>query len=428
LAKNSSSIALRDMKLAKNKASQRFTFNLEGTRGAARAGTFETPHGSVQTPIFMPVGTVASVKSLDSQDLLDAQATIILANTYHLYLRPGMKKMVELGGIHQFMNWSRPILTDSGGFQVFSIPGVKLDPGGATFTSHHDGSRHRFTPHSALETQRQIGADIIMAFDQCTLDKPLHESETHEQVRKRVRQAWDLTWEWTQQAYHQWNEVGRLSTYGQYQAFFGIAQGAREVDIRAQAIEQLLTLDIDGLALGGETIGFNMEATRHLLAELQPYLPQDKPRYTMGLAQHPQDVVDAVLGGADMFDCVAPTRIARNGALYQGRLDFTNSDKPRFISEFEGGRVRIGGSRFATDTLPLWGDDRRDECDCATCQAGYTRAYLHHLYKTKELSYYRLASIHNVRFMIRLTEQLRAWILTDHETLLSPKLTPQKAA
>ncbi len=399
------------------KHSNSFSFKLLAQKGFARAGEMHTPHGVIPTPIFMPVGTVGSVKSLDSLDLQVAQAAIILANTYHLYLRPGAARLEELGGLHTMMNWHNPILTDSGGFQVFSIPGSKIDDDGVTFTSHLDGSKHRFTPDSALEMQRVIGADIIMAFDQCTPDTT--------SSKEQVRAAWEKTWDWTQQAYELWNRHERQSKYGSYQAFFGIAQGAQDVAMRIEAIEALLSLDIDGIALGGETIGFNMEATRELLASLQPHLPINKPRYTMGLGQNPQDIIDAVLGGADMFDCVAPTRMARNGSLYQGRIDFSSS-VPRFISEFETGRVRIGSNQFATDTTPIGGDSPQDACDCYTCSKGYSRAYLHHLYKTKELSYYRLASVHNTRFMIRMSQQLRAWILTDHETHIHTDLTAQK--
>ena len=388
---------------------QKFSFTLQKTKGAARAGIFHTPHGSVETPIFMPVGTVGSVKSLDSQDILETQAQIILGNTYHLYLRPGMERMKALGGLHSFMNWQKPILTDSGGFQVFSVPGAKVDPEGVTFTSHIDGSKHRFTPEGTMQIQREIGADIIMAFDQCTVDS------TGQENREVVQKAWDETWKWTQQAFEYWNQHNRLSHYGSYQAFFGIAQGAQELDIRIEAIESLLSLDIDGLALGGETIGYNMSVTKQLLQDLQPYLPINKPRYTMGLGQHPQDLIDAALGGADMFDCVSPTRIARNGGLYQGHVVFPtkSGELPYFKSDFDSGRVRIGSRQFATDQTPIWGDQLENTCDCHTCSQGYTRAYLHHLYRTKEISYYRLASIHNVRTMMRVVEQLRAWILSD---------------
>lgn len=384
-----------------------FSFELQKTKGNARAGVMHTPHGSVETPIFMPVGTVASVKSLDSFDIQQLQAQIILGNTYHLYLRPGMEKMSNLGGLHSFMNWDKPILTDSGGFQVFSVPGAKVDDDGVTFTSHLDGTKHRFTPISAMEVQQDIGADIIMAFDQCTLDK--------KNYRAGVQKAWNLTWDWTQRSHAFWHESNKQSRYGKYQAFFGIAQGAQELDIRIEAIQALLTLDIDGLALGGETIGYNMDATNQLLTDLQPYLPKHLPRYTMGLGQHPQDIIDATWGGADMFDCVSPTRLARNGSLYQGHVHFPEDPlvKPTYVSEFETGRVRIGSQIFSQDQRPIWGDQPEDQCDCYTCQSGYTRAYLHHLYKTKEISYYRLATIHNLRTMLRVSKQLRDWIMSD---------------
>jgi queuine tRNA-ribosyltransferase len=384
-----------------------FSFELQKTKGSARAGVMRTPHGSVETPIFMPVGTVASVKSLDSQDLNRLQAQIVLGNTYHLYLRPGLGKMFNLGGLHAFMNWQKPILTDSGGFQVFSVPGAKVDDLGVAFTSHLDGSKHRFTPTKAIQIQQEIGADIIMAFDQCTPDQ--------QNSRSKVQKAWDLTWNWTQEAYRYWLDSNKKSRYGNYQAFFGIAQGARELDIRIEAIQALLSLEIDGLALGGETIGYNMDATNQLLGELQPYLPVSLPRYTMGLGQSPQDIIDAIWGGADMFDCVSPSRLARNGALYQGHVVFSSDPlvKPTFVSEFKSGRVRIGNHQFSQDRLPIWGNQTQDECDCYTCQSGYTRSYLHHLYKTKEISYYRLATIHNLRTMIRTSTQLRNWILKD---------------
>lgn len=398
---------------------KRFSFSIQAKKGFARAGEFCTSHGCVQTPMFMPVGTVASVKSLDTQDIQATQAQIILGNTYHLYLKPGMDTLKKIGGLHQFMNWNKPILTDSGGFQVFSLKKSKITEEGVRFTSHHDGSKHFFTPEVSMQIQREIGADIIMAFDECTLDAPSageidENSKQAVKERKkalaRTQRAWEKTWRWTQQAYAYWNDHDRLSHYGSYQAFFGIAQGSQEVSIRAEALQALQTLDLDGVALGGETIGYNMDATRTLLHDLQEYLPESLPRYTMGLGQSPQDIVDAVLGGADMFDCVAPTRIARNGSLYQGYIDFSRS-KPEYVSEYKSGRVRIGGSQFKTDTRPIWGDDEKSRCDCYTCNQGYSRAYLHHLYKTGELSYYRLASIHNVRTMIRTAEQMRSWIL-----------------
>lgn len=401
-----------------------FKFRLHNTKGHARAGEFSTPHGVVQTPIFMPVGTLATVKSLDTKDIEDTHAQIILSNTYHLYLRPGMEILTSMGGVHKFMQWDKPMLTDSGGFQVFSlgkqleqknkrsktelIPSVKLNrtpsvkhkpsnkisDHGVEFTSHIDGTKHEFTPEKAIEIQRMIGADIIMAFDECTPDQA---------DMAYTREALDRTHRWAKQCKEFWDSKGRKSIYGTYQALFGIAQGAMHKDLRRESVQTIVDLNFDGIALGGETVGYNMQGTVELMDWVRDILPEDKPRYAMGLGRDPQDIVDAVLAGYDMFDCVAPTRLARNGTLYCGEIDFASA--PHFTSPFKKGRLQIGNAQFAVDDEVI-----QKDCDCYTCQSGYTRAYLRHLFKTDELTYYRLASIHNVRFMVRLTEQLREWI------------------
>lgn len=372
--------------------------------------------------MFMPVGTQASVKSLDAKDITETKAPIILANTYHLYLRPGEKTVHELGGVQHMMNWDKPMLTDSGGFQVFSLGeqmkrktpfqkkatesgfiGNDLQPAqilddGVEFTSHLDGSKHFFTPQKAIEIQQSIGADIIMTFDECTPDSaPLEDA----------KRAVERTHEWAKECKEQWDATKHLSTQGTYQALFGIIQGAMHEDLRKLAAMQIVSLGFDGIAVGGETIGYNMEGTKQVMEWIESLLPADKPRYAMGLGRDPQDIVDAVEAGFDMFDCVAPTRLARNGALYTGSLQ-TVEGKRTVVSEFAKCRLPIANARFALDTAPI-----QEECDCYTCTSGYTRAYLHHLYKTKELSYYRLASIHNVRFMIRLCETLRQEILAS---------------
>ncbi len=385
----------------------KFAFKLEKTKGQARAGSFSTPHGEVKTPIFMPVGTQATVKALDSQDIAATGAQIILANTYHLYLRPGMERLEELGGVHEFMGWERPMLTDSGGFQVFSL-GKQLEQGGKSsrvkiaeeqveFVSHLDGSQHTFSPESAIEVQRQIGADIIMAFDECVGD---------DEAKEYVEQSVDRTNRWAERCVRAWEERGRQSVYGKYQALFGIIQGGLYQDLREKAAAFITDLQVDGLALGGETIGYDMAGTVRVMAWLEPLLPQEKPRYAMGLGRDPQDLVEAVLAGFDMFDCVGPTRLARNGAVYHGQLEIKNG-RPEFVSEFKNGRLNLGRSEFATDKTPI-----QVGCDCYTCSNNYTRAYLHHLYKTKELAYYRLASIHNLRTMIRLSGELRQYVLS----------------
>lgn len=389
-----------------------FSFTLEHTSKNARAGQFETPHGVVQTPIFMPVGTQATVKALAPEDLGKCGAQIVLANTYHLYLRPGDAVVGKMGGVQKFMNWKKPILTDSGGFQVFSLGkqmegkqkiGVleresaktfsKITDDGVEFSSHLDGSTHMFTPEKAMEIQRNLGADIIMAFDECTPDAA---------NVAYTQGALNRTHTWATRCKMYWEEHDRLSVQGNYQALFGIVQGAAHEELRRTATKTIVEMGFDGIAVGGETIGYNMPMTIKIMDWVRDLLPEDKPRYAMGLGRDPQDILDAVRAGFDMFDCVAPTRLARNGALYCGELD-TKIWTVR--SSFPKARLQIGNAKYVTDDGVIQGG-----CDCWTCAQGFTRAYLNHLYKTQELLYYRLASIHNVRFMIRLTEEMHAVI------------------
>lgn len=393
-----------------------FSFTLEKTKDHARAGHFVTPHGTVQTPIFMPVGTLATVKALDTQDIENTKAEIILSNTYHLYLTPGMEVIEKAGGVHPFMQWDKPMLTDSGGFQVFSLgaqqdlkrvklerpesvklhPKNKISDDGVEFISHRDGSKHFFSPEKAIEIQRQIGADIIMAFDECTPDQA---------DAKYTREALDRTHRWAKQCKEYWDSKERLSKYGKYQALFGIVQGAMHPELRKESATVIRDLDFDGIALGGETVGYNMDGTVELMDWLRDILPEDKPRYAMGLGRDPQNLIDAVLAGYDMFDCVAPTRLARNGTLYYGTLE-EKEGIPFFNSPFDKGRLQIGNEQWKFDDNPI-----QEGCDCSTCTHGYTRSYLRHLFKTDELTYHRLGSIHNVRFMVRLSHQLRKWVL-----------------
>lgn len=383
-------------------------FQLSNHYHTARAGILTTPHGEALTPMFMTVGTLATVKSLDSEDLTQIKPQVVLANTYHLYLRPGHELISELGGVHQFMKYNGPMLTDSGGFQVFSLgdqlaekglPGLKrtkLMEEGVTFYSHLDGSAHTLTPEKSIEIQQHLGADIIMSFDECLPDTAPED---------RVQDSVDRTFRWAQRGFEQWEKENRQSKQGKYQALFGIVQGGQYPHLRKYALEQILSLPFDGIALGGETIGYNMPATVELMTGLEAAIPQHLPRYAMGLGRDPQNVIDAVIAGFDMFDCVAPTRLARNGTLYFGELD--TSEWPwKWNSPYNKGRLQIGNAQFRRDTSPI-----QEGCDCETCRAGYTRAYLHHLFRSGELTYYRLASIHNVRTMVRLTEQLRAHIL-----------------
>lgn len=410
-----------------------------------RAGVISTQRGEIHTPIFMPVGTLATVKALDTKDIQDLNAQIILSNTYHLYLRPGMKNLQKMGGAHKFMGWNKPMLTDSGGFQVFSLgrqqamgqegkPGsskknqqqgrntaksqprklsVKITEEGAQFISHIDGTKHFMSPEDSIQIQREIGADIIMAFDECVSDK---------EEKKYVHQSIQRTHRWAKRCFEFWESKNRTSEYGDYQALFGIIQGAMFRDLREESARYITSLDFDGIACGGETVGYNMEGTKEMMTWLEDILPENKPRYAMGLGRDPQDIVDAVLAGFDMFDCVGPTRLARNGALYFGHLntttdgetnaselvELTDTPKPFFESPYKNGRLNIGNAQFATDSEII-----QPGCDCYTCSRGYTRAYLHHLYKTKEIAFFRLASIHNVHFMVGLSQQVRSYILEE---------------
>lgn len=367
----------------------KFTKNPDGT------GVITTDRGGINTPVFMPVGTAATVKALDSSDITNTKAEIILANTYHLFLRPGEKLVSEMGGVAEFMDWNKPMLTDSGGFQVFSLgkgangqPLAKVDEEGVTFKSHLDGKLHRFTPEIAMDVQRDLGADIIMAFDECTPDKS---------TQVYAKEALGRTHRWAEQSLKRWEENKKLSAQGKNQALFGIIQGAMDKDLRRESAEFITSLPFSGIALGGETIGYNMEGTLEVINWIRDLLPKDKPLYAMGLGRDPENLVDIFNAGVDMCDCVAPTRLARNGALYYGELR-----GGKFESEFDKGRLNIDNSKFENDKSVIM-----EDCDCHTCQSGYTRGYLKHLYRSKELSYYRLASIHNVRFMVRLADQIR---------------------
>jgi len=388
-----------------------FEFTLTGRlAGRGRTGTFHTPHGDIQTPVFMPVGTNATVKSLSPEQLVSIGSQIILANNYHLYLRPGSDKISSLGGIHRFMNWPKPVLTDSGGFQVFSLgekpsPPIPLshqqldlkDPNliqtndsGVEFRSHHDGSRHFFTPEAAIDSQVAIGADIIMALDVCTPDQaPLPQAEL----------ALKRTHDWLLKCQARWQNTSAN------QALFGIIQGAMHKSLRRQSAEFVASAGLPGIAIGGETIGYNMDGTEEVMEWIADLLPENKPRYTMGLGLRPSDIVRAVLAGADMFDCVAPTRLARNGALYTGSL-VTHSGHPVFESDSDNERIDIAKAVYADDPGPI-----DSGCDCPTCSQ-YSRAYLHHLFKSKELLFYSLASVHNLRMMIKVTEDLRKMVVS----------------
>ena len=350
-----------------------FDFDLVKTseRGAARAGVLRTPHGAVATPVFMPVGTQATVKSLTPEDLEAAGAQIILSNTYHLYLRPGGPVISSLGGLHRFMGWPHAILTDSGGFQVFSLGHLRrIDDNGVTFRSHIDGSEHLFTPERVVEIQEELGADIIMAFDECTP----YPSDL-EYNRKALART------------HRWAERCLVAHKREDQALFGIVQGGMFPELRQESARFLSTLDFPGYAIGGLSVGEPKWLTHAVLEETVPLLPEDRPRYLMGIGS-PEDLLECTSRGVDMFDCVLPTRIARNGALFTRR-----------------GRLNARGASLRTLDKPI-----DETCDCYTCQK-FSAAYVHHLFKAEELLAYRLASIHNIRFLTHLMESARHAIL-----------------
>ena len=345
----------------------------------ARRGVVHTPHGDIQTPVFMPVGTQATVKAMTPEELKEIEAQIILSNTYHLYLRPGNKLVKEAGGLHEFMRWDRPILTDSGGFQVFSLgPLRKITEEGVEFKSYLDGSKHFLSPEAVMEIENDLGADIIMAFDECcpypsTYEYTKNSMERTTRWAKRCKEA------------HSRNDQG----------LFGIIQGGFYKDLRKESVEQLTKLDFPGYAIGGISVGEPKEEFLDILKYTAPLMPENKPRYLMGVGS-PDYLVEAALAGIDMCDCVLPTRIARNGTAMT----------------WQGKKV-IRNASYARDFTTL-----DEECDCYACK-NYTKAYIHHLIKNKEILGVRLLSIHNLRFLTKLMERVRIEI--EHDNLLNFK-------
>ena len=340
----------------------------------ARRGVIHTPHGDIQTPIFMPVGTQATVKSMTPEELKEeVKAQIILSNTYHLYLRPGQEIVKEAGGLHNFMKWDRPILTDSGGFQVFSLSSLrKITEEGVAFHSHLDGSKHLFTPESVMKTEEDLGADIIMAFDECC--------------------PYPSTYEYTKNSMERttrWAKRCKEAHTTENQALFGIIQGGFFEDLRKKSAEDLVALDLPGYAIGGISVGEPKEEFLKMLYYTTPLMPKDKPRYLMGVGT-PDYLIEAALAGIDMCDCVLPTRIARNGTALTSH-----------------GKVVVRNATYERDWTPL-----DPECDCYTCK-NYTRASIRHLVKANEILGVRLLSIHNLRFLTRLMENIRTAIEND---------------
>ncbi|MEM7592050.1 MAG: tRNA guanosine(34) transglycosylase Tgt [Cyanobacteria bacterium P01_A01_bin.83] len=347
-----------------------FSFECQATcnHTKARAGVFHTPHGIVETPRFMPVGTLATVKGIIPQQLQAAQAQMILANTYHLHLQPGEEIIQEAGGLHSFMAWDQPILTDSGGFQVFSLSEMRqITDEGVTFKSPRDGSMISITPERSIQIQNALGADVIMAFDECP---------PADATKEQVKAATDRSYRWLQRciATHQNTS---------HQALFGIVQGGIHLDLRQKAVEQLTELDLPGYAIGGVSVGEDPELINATVQHTAPLLPSSKPRYLMGVGTY-REMAQAIAAGIDLFDCVIPTRFGRHGtALVQGQ------------------RINIKNAQYKRDFQPL-----DETCSCYACQ-NFSRAYLNHMVRSQEMLGYIMLSLHNVTELIRFTQQIR---------------------
>jgi queuine tRNA-ribosyltransferase len=348
----------------------------KSTTTPARAGIIHTGRGDIETPVFMPVGTLATVKSLSPEDLLSCGAQIILGNTYHLYLRPGCDVIQAFSGLHRFMHWERPILTDSGGFQVFSLARLrKITEEGADFQSHIDGSRHLLTPEKAIEIQLCLNADIIMCLDQCI---------AYPSTQKEAADALDLTTRWARRCKISW-----MDQSDDAHALFGIVQGGMYPELRRASAEALVEMEFPGYAIGGLSVGEPADVMLEMAEVALRHLPRACPRYIMGVGT-PENLVELVSRGADMFDCVMPTRNARNGQLFTPK-----------------GTMNISNARFRADTAPI-----DAACACYTCRH-YSRAYLRHLYLSREILAYRLNTIHNIHYYINLMGKMRNAIMKD---------------
>ena len=349
-----------------------FRYTLQQSDGAARAGVFTTPHGAIETPTFMVVGTAGAVRAMTTDQVRATGAQVLLANTYHLALRPGEGLVQKLGGLHPFMGWQGPILTDSGGFQVFSLESKEITDRGVTFKNEVNGSTMDLTPERSIEIQNALGADIIMAFDECT-PYPADETLAASGVRRT------LSW---------MDRCMKAHARPEDQALFGIVQGSTYMHLRESCAESLVALDLPGYAIGGVSVGEGHELLTRITAHSAPLLPTDKPRYLMGVGL-PEDLVACIGSGIDLFDCVIPTRYARSATVFTRR-----------------GRIRLTNRRYKRDTYPI-----DPTCECAACAQGFSRAYLHHLFQANEVTSAILASIHNVHFYETLVHEARAAIL-----------------
>lgn len=359
------------------KHSIKYSLIKKDNKTAARRGVISTPHGEIQTPVFMPVGTAATVKAMRPEQVEELGAEIILSNTYHLYLRPGHELVKEAGGLHKFMNWHKPILTDSGGFQVFSLKGLrKITDEGVIFQSHIDGSRHELTPEKVIEIQTALGSDIMMAFDEC----PPYPAE-----KSYVEKSLKTTIEWLKRCKKAHHNTEK-------QALFGIMQGGMHYDLRKRSAEAIVELDLPGYSIGGLSVGEPKELMLEVLDYCVDFLPADKPRYVMGVGT-PDYIFEGVERGVDMFDCVLPTRVARNGQAMTS-----------------GGPLNLKNKRFEKDFSPL-----DHKCDCYTCR-NYSRAYIRHLVKSNEIFGSMLLSNHNLAFLVNMMRGIRKSIEEDRFT------------
>lgn len=355
-----------------------FSFKISAKSGKARAGAFSTPHGIIETPIFAPVGTQAAVKAMTPAQLNEIGASLVLANTYHLFLRPGDDLVEKMGGLHQFMGWHKPILTDSGGFQVFSLAKMrKIDHDGVTFRSHIDGSQQRLTPEKSIDIQEKLGADIIMAFDECA--EP-YDREYNELALQRT---------------HRWAERCLQSKKRTDQALFGIVQGGIFPDLREQSAKTIAAMGFPGNAIGGLSVGETKDEMHAMLDVVNDVLPEERPRYLMGVGS-PEDIVNGILRGVDIFDCVLPTRLARHKAA----MTFT-------------GRINLLNAVFTEDKRPI-----DETCSCYTC-SNFTRAYIRHLIVVKEILAPILISIHNLNVLLEITRKARQAIIEGNFQLFA---------
>jgi queuine tRNA-ribosyltransferase len=353
-----------------------FDFELlkEDKNSEARLGVIKTNHGSIDTPIFMPVGTQATVKAMTSRELKEINSQIILANTYHLYLRPGDELIKNAGGLHKFMNWDKPILTDSGGFQVFSLSDLReIKEEGVYFSSHLDGSKHFISPEKSMQIQKNLGSDIVMAFDEC----PPYPAE-----RKYVENSLERTIRWAERC--------QKEMEGSNQALFGIIQGGVYPELRKRSVEEMQKFNFPGYSIGGLSVGEPKEEMYKMLKYTTPIMPRNKPRYLMGVGT-PEDLIEGIYHGIDMFDCVMPTRIARHGQVFTHR-----------------GRMTVRNAKYKDDFTPL---DKN--CDCHVCQ-NYSRAYIRHLIKRNEILGVRLTTYHNLYYMLNFSEEIRKSIANDN--------------